>query len=357
MNVAIDISPLEGSHSLQHRVRGTGFYLQNLKKSLLLNFPQHSYTFFRKKEDIPKVADIIHIPYFEPFFLTVPSRNLQKTVITVHDLTPLVFPHEFPSGIRGRIKWYIQRKRLKKLRAIIADSLSSKKDIIKFAGVSESIVHAVYLAAGDEFKIIKKKSELGKIKKKYDLPESFVLYVGDATWNKNLPRLIDAVKKINLTLVLVGKALIDENFDASNSWNKDLAYVQKEIKSDKRFIRLGFISESDLVAIYNMATVLAMPSLYEGFGLPVLEAMSCGVPVITSKKGSLSEVGGGAAFYIDPTSIDDIARGIQAVYANQALQKELSEKGIQQAKKFSWRKTAAQTVAVYENTWKAGRTT
>ena len=349
MKVAIDISPLSENRLLSHRVRGTGFYIKNLKKSLLKYYPQNKYIFFNKEEKVPSDLDLIHYPYFEPFFLTLPIRKKFKTVVTVHDLTPLVFPEHFPSGIKGELKWVLQKYSLQKADAVIADSICSKKDIIRYAKVPEDKIHVVYLAAGEEFKKMEKSSILGSIRKKYNLPDKFVLYVGDVTWNKNLPRLIEAVMKINVSLVMVGKALIEKNFDRNNPWNQDLVKVQELANDDKRIIRLGLVPTEDLVSIYSLATVFVMPSLYEGFGLPILEAMSCGCPVVASKGGSLAEVVGEAGRYIDSYDIDSIAKGISEVFNSASLQKELSQKGIIQSKKFTWKKTADETMSVYKS--------
>lgn len=349
MKIALDTSPLQKSNFLQHRVRGTGFYIENLKSALLQYFPNNRYTFFIRGEKIPKDADLVHYPYFEPFFLTLPLLKKHKTIVTVHDLTPLVFHKYFPVGIRGNIKWQIQKRILKNTDAIITDSICSKNDIIKYTGINSSKIHFIYLAASWEFKKMEKSSILGSIREKYKLPEKFVLYVGDVTWNKNLPRLLEAIKKINVTLVMVGSALVQEGFDRLNPWNQDLLKVQKLAEADKRIIRLGFVPQKDLVVLYNAATVFAMPSLYEGFGLPVLEAMSCGCPVVTTKEGSIPEVGGDAVYYVNAYDINDIANGISEVCFNQKLQKELLQKGIMQAKKFSWEKTAEKTIKVYES--------
>jgi len=348
MNIALDITPIKNSKSVTHRVRGTGFYIENLKRSLLQYFPNNKYIFFTRGEKIPKNVNLIHYPYFEPFFLTLPIFKEHKTVVTVHDLTPLVFPKYFPIGIKGGIKWQIQKRALRKTDAIITDSICSKNDMVRHTGISDSKIQVVYLAASDAFKKIEKSSILGSIREKYNLPQRFVLYVGDVTWNKNLPRLIEAIKKINLTLVMVGSALVQKEFDHSNPWNQDLLKVQNLVQNDKRVIRLGFIPTQDLVALYNLATVFVMPSLYEGFGLPILEAMSCGCPVVTTKMGSIPEVVGNAAYYVDAYDINEIANGIGEVYFNQKLQKELSQKGLMRAKKFSWQKTAENTMNVYE---------
>jgi glycosyltransferase involved in cell wall biosynthesis len=349
MQIGIDISPLKTGNFLQHRVRGTGFYLENLKKALLQYFPSNQYTFFTRTENLPNNLDLIHIPYFEPFFLTLPKENRIKKIVTVHDLTPLVFPSEFPSGIKGKIKWQIQKSRLRKISYIITDSESSKKDIVKFTGISSSKISVVYLAAGEHFKVIKSGDQrLKNVKDKYNLPDKFGLYVGDTTWNKNLPRIIQSFIKTCVPLYIIGKAVAEENFDKTNPWNKDLTKVQELIKTSNLINTLGFIPDEDLVCIYNLATFFAMPSLYEGFGLPILEAMVCGCPVITSKSGSIEEIAGSAAFFVDPYKESEIANGIKEVFENEKLRKELSEKGLAQTKKFSWKETAENTVKVYE---------
>lgn len=350
MNIAIDMSPLKSGHYLQHRVRGTGFYLKNLQKSLVKFYPNNKYTFFNRGDSLGENIDVVHYPYFEPFFLTLPLFSKHKTIITVHDLTPLVFPEHFKKGLKGFLKWQIQKVSLKNASAIITDSESSKKDIIKYAGISSAKIKVVYLAAGEEFKRIQNSEfKIQSLKKKYKLPDKFVLYVGDVTWNKNLPRLIAAVKKTNAPLVMVGQALTNIQVDLTNPWNKDLAKVLALSEKDERIIRLGFVTSEELVLLYNIATVFAMPSLYEGFGLPILEAMSCGCPVVVSNGGSLAEVVGTAGRYIDPYDIDSIAKGISEVLNNPSLQKELSKKGIIQSKKFTWRKTADETMDAYRS--------
>lgn len=350
MNIAIDISPLESGHYLQHRVRGTGFYLQNLKASLPKYFPQNKYIFFNRGDSLSGKIDVAHYPYFEPFFLTLPVFSKNKRVVTVHDLTPLVFPENFKAGLKGMLKWQLQKIALKNADAIITDSESSKKDIIKYAGIKDSKIKVVYLAAGEEFvRIQNSESIIQNLKKRYQLPEKFVLCVGDVTWNKNLPRLIQAVKKVNIPLVMVGQALVEKNVDLTNPWNKDFTKVLELIDGDEDIVRLGFIPKEDLILLYNIATVFAMPSIYEGFGLPILEAMSCGCPVVTSKEGSIPEIAGNAAINVDAYSIDSISQGIHEVFDNLSLQKELSEKGIKQSKKFTWHKTAGETMRVYRS--------
>jgi len=348
MNIAIEVSALEKE---QHRVRGTGIYTKNLINSLKKYYPEHEYIFFTQGDNIPRDVDIVHYSYFEPFFITIPFFKLHKTIVTIHDLIPFVFPKHFPSGIKGKVKWEIQKILLKKVDAIITDSFCSKKDIIKHTGISENKIHVVYLAVSKEFRKLSEEELRQKakiVKKKYALPGKFILYVGDVTWNKNLPQLIQAATKSRIPLVLVGNALVKKNFDKFNLWNQDLVKIYN-LSEDNEFIkRLGFVPTEDLVCLYNMATVFAMPSLYEGFGLPLLEAMSCGCPVVTTRGGSIPEVAGDAAIYVETNSGDDIAHSIYNVFQKEKIQRDLSERGLMQAQKFTWKKTIEGTMRVYE---------
>ncbi|MBI5045157.1 MAG: glycosyltransferase family 4 protein [Candidatus Levybacteria bacterium] len=344
MRIAIDVSPLESGH----KIRGVGFYLKNLKDSLETYFPTNTYTYFTGK--LPGgVFDVIHYPYFDPFFVSLPFFHSYPVVVTVHDLTPIIFPSEFPAGVRGSLKWRMNKFLLSKADIIITDSDSSTKDVSKFVRIASSKVKTVTLAAGKEFHPLKKVSPLFKnLQKKYDLPEKFVMYVGDVTWNKNLPRLCKAVIDSNVPLVMVGKAITDKDFDEANPWNKDRVLMHNLIKNNSLFFPVGFISTEDLNILYNKASALVMPSLYEGFGLPVAEAMQSGCPVITSREGSLSEVGGEAVLYVDAYSQDSISAGIKKVFNLESLQHDLSKKGIVQSKKFSWKITAEKTLKAYE---------
>lgn len=344
MKIAIDVSPLQTGH----KVRGVGFYLEHLKSALVKYFPQNDYVFFERGEKIPDNLDLVHFPYFEPFFLALPIYRKYKTVVTVHDLTPVVFPNAFPKGIRGEIKWQMQKYSLRKANAIITDSKSSKKDILKYVGVKEYKIKVVYLAAGEHFKKLDKGEWENDLRKKYNLPEKFALYVGDVTWNKNLPRLLDAVTKLKVPIVMVGKSLVSEDYDKNNPWNNDLNRINKLAKENEKILRLGFVPNEDLVGIYNLATIFTIPSLYEGFGLPVLEAMACGVPVITAKEGSLEEVAGDGAYYVDAYNVESIEKGIEKVFNDKKLQEELSIKGFENIKRFSWKKTASETLEVYK---------
>ena len=352
MKIALDISPINTTNNSGHKVRGVGLYIRNLKNSLTRYCPENKYVFIEDLHEFRGETDILHIPYFDPFFVHLPKVKRLPTVVTVHDLMPLVFPQHFPSGVRGYIKWKMQEFLVKRCDAIITDSESSKKDISFLLGYDPKNIHVVYLAASEEFRHENvNQTQRNDLLKKYNLPEKFVLYVGDVTWNKNLPRLIRALSKTDIPAVMVGKTLKSQDYDPANLWNRDLQLINTELKGVKNIYKLGFVQTADLVKLYNLASCLIFPSLYEGFGLPVLEAMQCGCPVITTKNGSLPEVAGDAAMYINGEDENDIIENIRKVFVSDKLRKELSAKGLSQAQKFSWNKTARETVAVYNKVY------
>lgn len=343
MKIAIDVSPLESGHA----IRGVGFYLANLQKSLQQYFPENEYIFFREGEKIADDIDLVHYPFFDPFSLTIPFVKKHKTIVTVHDLIPIIFPEHFPAGIKGNIRWQMQKYNLRKIDGIIVNSQATKIDLLKIVGVQEEKIGLTYLAAGEAFKEIKDARLRNEIIKKYNLPEKFALYVGDATWNKNVPMLLEAIEKVDVPLVIAGKALAEENIDTTNVWNNSLVASQQLISQNKKILNLGFVPTEDLVQLYNIATVFVFPSLYEGFGLPVVEAMQSGCPVITTKGGSLEEIGGEGVYYVE-NNVADLATAITTVMSSESLQNSLTKKGLEQARKYTWQKTASQTVAFYQ---------
>lgn len=346
MKIAIDISPIDIKSTSAHKIRGVGKYISLLRQNLEKFDKENQYIFTSEPQKYSSEVDVIHYPYFDPFFLTLPFRNKTKTIVTVHDVVPLVHKEHFPVGLRGAMKWKINKSRLRKASGIITDSNASKEDIAHIVGIDDDNIHTVYLCVDEEFRKRESKQAESELRKKYNLPGKFVLYVGDVTWNKNLPRLVIAIKKSNIPLVMVGKALTD-NYDTHHPWNHDRNMVIKEIQNDPLFTRLGFVVTDDLVTLYNIAQALVMPSLDEGFGLPVLEAMKSGCPVISSRMGSLPEVGGSAVYYIDAENENDIANGISTVADNDNLRLELAKKGLEQATKFSTKRMIEETVASY----------
>jgi len=351
MKIAIDVSSLKNTN----QYRGVGIYTDLLIKSFrLLKIPGFSFQMVEEKK-FPQDCDLIHYPFFDLFFLTLPIKKLKPTVVTIHDVIPLVFPEHFLVGLRGSLKFQIQKKSLKNVKAVITDSENSKRDIFKYLNYPKEKIFVVPLAPADDFK----KLEIGnwklEIKQKYQLPDNFVLYVGDVNYNKNIPGLIKAFSRFLLQtsehssrssfkLVLVGKAFLDENLKEA----KEILQLINSLKLSKKIVRLGWIPTEDLVGIYNLATVYCQPSFYEGFGLPVLEAMACGCPVVSAKTSSLPEACGDAAIMVNPYNPEDIARGIKEVLYDISIYDILRKKGLEWVKNFSWEKVAKETYEVYQ---------
>lgn len=338
LKIAINTSPLKGAHA----VRGVGSYTKNLVDAL------------KKRNDIKLVdlkenPDVVHYPYFDLFFLTLPFNKTYSTVVTIHDVIPLLYPEHYPKGIRGWIKFQIQKFSLKGVSAVIADSETSKKDILRFLDVPQEKVHTIHLAPANNFKPITNHRLLITARKKYQLPDSFVLYVGDVNYNKNVLGLVKACKVIKTPLVIVGKQAVEKDFDRSHPENQPLVQLIEQYGSDLDILRVGFVSDKDLVAIYNLATVYCQPSFYEGFGLPVLEAMACGCPVVAGRTQALVEVAGDGAIFVDPKDYNEIAKGLQQLISNSQKRNKLIKKGLEHVKKFNWLKVAGETVKIYKN--------
>ena len=338
MKIAIDISPLQSGH----KNRGVGFYTKNLVE--VLGDKVEAVDF--KKTDLSKY-DIVHYPYFNPFVLSFPLFKKNKTVITIHDLIPLIYPNHYPPGFWGKIKFWLQKLALKNVEAIITDTETSKKDIVRFLGISAEKVFPIHLAPAKHFRVVNSKQK-AIMKKKYALPDRFVLYVGDVNFNKNIPNLVRASKISRFPLVIVGKQAAEiENQDLSHPELFHLKKILLELKSE-HVIRLGFVSDEDLVVIYNLAAVYCQPSFYEGFGLPVLEAFACGTPVVAAKTQALVEIGEPACLFANPTKPKDLAEKLKLVIENKNLRNQLVETGKILVKNYSWEKTARETLRVYD---------
>jgi len=346
MKVAIDISPLASGH----KFRGIGVYTKNLVESLRKCKPPELKveTVEAGEVDVLGKIDLIHYPYFDLFFATLPLKKPAKTVVTIHDVTPLVFPKHFPPGLKGKIKFLIQKASLGGVSAVITDSQNSKGDIVRYLAYPKEKIYVVPLAPGETFREIKDQQALTLTKRKYKLPERFVLYVGDVSYHKNVGFLVKACKALKIPVILVGKQAAQEDFDKTHIENQPLATLIKEYGKDSDVLRPGFVEDEELAAIYNLASLYCQPSLYEGFGLPVLEAMACGCPVVAAKAASLPEICNGAALMVDPRDYNNIARGVKRVLGEKSLRRRLVKNGFAQAKKFSWEKTARETIKVYE---------
>lgn len=351
MKVALNTLPILNAH----KYRGIGYYtshlLESLKKESSIEVQE-----FTRLADIRNV-DIIHYPWFDLFFHTLPIKRKFPTVVTIHDVMPLIFPEHYPVGFKGKINLLLQKIALVSCRYIITDSKASKTDMARYLQIKEKKIIVIPLAADEHFKVSRSDTKLLYIIRQYHLPDRFLLYVGDANWVKNLPFLIEGFHQLikesefeDIKLVLIGGAFLKDVENIDHPELESLKLVNKLIKQyglETRIIRPGQIKEDELVAFYNLATVYVQPSLYEGFGLPILQAFACGVPVISSDRGSLPEIGGKATVYFDPTNIKQFISVAQEILENKSLQDKLSKLGLEQAKRFSWKKVAEETKSVY----------
>jgi len=285
--------------------------------------------------------DILHsIHYTTSFFAPC------KQVVTFPDMTFFLFPekHIFIKRLFFRAMILFSVKKAKK---IIAISESTKKDIQKILNVSSEKIKVVYLDVDDVFSPLIRGKETEEIKKNYGIKNDFILYVGVLEPRKNVVRLIKAYnglveeKKIKHQLVLVGK----------KGWDYDEIFnVINDLNLQSKIICTGYVSEKNLNYLYNAADIFIYPSLYEGFGIPLIEAFACGVPVISSNISSIPEVVGNAGILVDPYNVRTIKEAIYGLLKDKNLRSELRKRGLQRAKYFSKERLAFGMMEAYKET-------
>lgn len=275
--------------------------------------------------------DIFHIPHYN-----VPLLWQDKFIITIHDLIPFIYPETYPLKFRMYVQFRI-KKAIKKASKIIAISETTKNDLIQILKVHEDKIAVIYPGCN----ILNIKNETPKQYEKYDIKCRYILSVGTIEPRKNHIRLIKAFEllkkeyKEEIKLVIVGqKGWLYQN-------------IMKEIETNKDIIYLGYLTKEELLIFYQKASVFIYPSLYEGFGLPLLEAMKCGVPIISSHLDVIKEVVDDAAILINPEKIEEIKEAMYKILTCQNIKDKLVAKGLERVKKFSWKKTAQETLKVY----------
>ncbi|AXI24803.1 glycosyl transferase family 1 [Methanofervidicoccus sp. A16] len=298
-----------------------------------------NYYLKSKKLDL----DIIHSP--ENITLFIKLRENQKKVITVHDIMPYIFNQYHHLLLRCSYKFFLL-KTLRTADKIISVSYNTKKDIIKYFKIPEDKIKVIYHGIDRNYKPLPEE-EIESIKKKYNINYPFILYTGGLAPNKNVERLIYAFYKLKkklpeYKLIITGikRYKYKSIFETIDKLN-----LQKDI------IFTGYVPEEDLPALYNAADLFVYPSIYEGFGLPPLEAMACGTPVITSNTSSLPEVVGDAGIMVDPYDVDGLSKAMYEVLTNDGLREELRKKGLERAKLFSWKECAEEHLKVYEEVY------
>lgn len=280
--------------------------------------------------------DIVHYPSFN-----MPFLNSRPAVVTIHDLVYYLdrraCPH-LPAHLYARLMFKMVSRLAKR---IITDSEYTKKDIIKHLGVSPGKVSVIHIGVDEAYRRVEDPAVLKRVRVRHGIKGEYILYVGTHHPRKNLVRLIHAfsmLKSKGCQLVITGK--MEER-------RKDVYEAPLSLGIKDRVIFTGIAPEEDLPALYTMASLFVFPSLYEGFGLPPLEAFACGTPVVSSNVTSLPEVVGDAAITIDPLDVDELARSIDKVLSSAELRSELREKGLKRAKLFNWKETAEKTLGVY----------
>lgn len=283
-----------------------------------------------------KVDVLFHTKFAVPLFATC------KTVMVLHGSERFVYP-EFSH--RSDILFFktVYPLYLKKATAIISVSENARKDVIQHLKINPSKIKTVHMAQGSQFKRITDAAALEAVRKKYRLPARYILNVGLIYPGKNIPNLLRALQlvrqKEDIKLVIAGTG--------RRMYEKDLKQVD-ELGLGEHVFLPGYIPHDDLPAVYTLADLFVFPSFYESFGLTVLEAMACGCPIVVSNTGGSPEAAGKAARYVDPWNPRDIAAGILDVLTDEALRRDLVERGFAQASTFSWATTAKHTLAVFQ---------
>jgi glycosyltransferase involved in cell wall biosynthesis len=286
--------------------------------------------------------DLLHSPYW-----TNPLWSPWPTVVTVHDVIQLVLP-EYRMLARQRVYFGLVTRALKRATAIITVSECSRRDLVRTVGIPIERVFVVENAISERLGPVRDPAALAAVRARYGLGERFVLYLGANDLRKNLDRLIRAYAALSPSLRQTYQLVV-----AGRQWPHDHPLypdpkrVVAELGIQDRVVLTGGIAEEEKPALLSAATVFAFPSLYEGFGLPVLEAMACGTPVLTANGSSLPEVAGDAAVLVDPSSVEAIGHGLTELLESPELRKELAERGIERARHFRWSTVAERTVEVY----------
>lgn len=302
---------------------------------------------------VKNLEEKLHVPVIERFLMKdgvsvfhsisaqeMPYFRKIRTVYSIYDLACEVNPSWYKD------KWY-SYVRQSALRAdvIITTSFATKKDIVDIYGIAPEKIKVIYLGVNSS--IFNPSSPLVKddLNKKYGLPERFILNVATSVRRKNIPMLLNVYaqllkKGIKEKLVIVA---------GSRTVKDEIKEIVKSVNLEGKVLCLSEIPTEELAHLYRKAVLFVFPSLYEGFGLPVVEAMACGCPAVVSNVSSLPEVGGSAVVAVDPYNQEEIAGAVEKILADGGLRENMRIKGLERARFFSWEKTAAETVAVYED--------
>jgi len=378
MNIIID------ARLILNKNTGIGTYLINLIEALLKNDRKNNYVLFidknlnenhpvclweqenlhKQRVGVPAVGpeqqivipfklkgkniDVYHYPHFD-----LPLLQNNNSVITIHDLKYIIAPEFFPefSLIKKKYMNFFYRFSGQKAKKIIVVSESTKNDLISLFKIPNEKIVVIPLAARDDFQPAKNQEQIQIKLKEKGIYNKYFLVVGERRPHKNLVRIIEAFKifrkrcTAKYDLIIVGK-----KYANYSEPEKKISVLNLE----NDVILTGYVSDDWLPIYYQGAEALIFTSLYEGFGIPIAEAMACGTPVITSNISSMPEVAGDAALYVNPYDSEAIAEKMETLVKNRVLSNELKQKGAKQVKKFNWHRTAEQTLSVYEEVYRNG---
>ena len=281
-------------------------------------------------------VSVFHSPHY-----TLPFGLASRSVVTIHDLIHIRFPQYF-DPLKRSYAHAMFFHAVKKATQILVDSEFTKLDILKSFRVEEKKIEVIHLGVGSEFKPLKSPKKIDEFRKRFQLDGPFILFVGNAMPHKGLDQLLRAfslLRNKDMILVVAGGRLGDDG---------SLAGLIKALGIGDRIKELGRITTGDLVLAYNAAELLVLPSLYEGFGFPAIEAMACRTPVVASNGGALPEIVADAALIFERGNAGELKDSIEQVLGNSRLRKSLISKGSENIRRFSWKETARKTLKVYE---------
>ncbi len=377
LRIGIDLRCLE-----EEKISGVGEYALEIVRNLLEIDPKNSYVIFSNSykqksknfdflEKYPNVClkrfrypnkllnfliwylgwpkldkmaggtDVFFAPNIN--FLSV-SKNC-RLITTFHDLSYERYPEFFARKTRLWHNWFVNPRRIaRKSQKIIAVSESTQKDLKEVYKINPKKIKVIPHGVSDDFKTIDRNNpKLLEIQKKYNLPYKFILYLGNIESRKNIFSLVAAYKLLARKNPEIGK-----KYKLVLAGNKS-SHCRGAMKEEKDITFCGYVKRKDRPFIYNLASLFVYPSHFEGFGLPLLEAMACGTPVITSNNSSIPEVVGKAGILVDPNRPEEIVQAVRAVLLEKKLHQTMKERGLKQAKKFSWKKAAEETLKLLTN--------
>jgi glycosyltransferase involved in cell wall biosynthesis len=267
-----------------------------------------------------------------------------KYVVTIHDVIPLVLPWAFPLRHRWVLATALARIR-KQAEMVIVPSTAAAEDVVRYLQVEQERVSVIPMGCDARFQPVEEPIRAAALRRRYDLPRRYILFVGTLEPRKNVKTLLQAFAQVIAEMPQDDLALV---ITGGNGWGReDYVAIVNALKIQDRVCFTGFVEDDHLPDLYRGALLFVYPSLYEGFGLPVLEAMACGTPAITSNRTSLPEVAGDAALLVDPTRPEALAEAMTSIMSDGELRQRLRAKGLARARAFTWDAVAEQTVAIY----------